>query len=255
MRAAPAATEAALPSTTGESALGPCKVFHPPSGAATCLALTVPTGKEEKCLQACSSPQCPPAAGGARAKPLPLALHPVCTQILLLVLLFPKRRTKTAHTSDSGQPINQLLVSWESALLNSPLTDTGHCSLRCQLSAQTSPRPDPCSWQKVRSVPWLCSRPCAWPVAPSALLRLLPGARGLPRPGLSAAEHQPRCRPSPASLEPGPACFGTEELHLRGLKAPCSGHALSRKARRRRRRETADEQNDRLQSANTQHHP
>lgn len=101
------------------------KVFHPPSSAATCLALTVPTGKEKKCLQACSSPQCPPAAGGASAKPLPLALHPVCTQILILVLLFPKRRTKRLPTSDSGQPINQLLISSQSAPLNSPLIDTG----------------------------------------------------------------------------------------------------------------------------------
>lgn len=63
------------------------------------------------------------------------------------------------------------------------------------------------------------------------------------------AEHQLRCRPSPASSEPGPACLGTEELHLRGLTLLCSGHALCRKARRRRRRrQTADEQNDRLQS-------
>lgn len=168
------------------------------------------------------------AAGGARAKPLPLALHPVCTQILLLVLLFPKSRTKMPHTNDSGKPINQLLFSCESAQLYS-----APCSLTPSVAPsgasclqKPAPRPDPCSWPNARSVPWLCSGLWAWPAAPSPLLRLLPGAQGLPRPGLSAAERQPRCRPSPASLEPGPACSETEELHLRGLNLPCSAQLM-----------------------------
>lgn len=144
------------------------RLFHPPSSAATCLALTVPPGKEEKCLQACSSPQCPPAAGGARAKPLPLALHPVCTQILLLTPLFPKSRTKMSHIRDSGQPINQLLVSCESAQFHSaPCSFTpGVAPYGASCLQKPAPRPDPCSWQNMLSVPWVCSRHWAWPWHP-----------------------------------------------------------------------------------------
>lgn len=121
-----------------------------------------------------------PTAGGARAKPLPLALHPVCTQILLLVLLFPKSRTKMPHRSDSGQPINQLLISCESAQLYTiPCSLTpGVAPSGASCLQKPAPRPDPCSWKNVRSVPRLCSRPWAWPAAPSPQLRLLPGAQG-----------------------------------------------------------------------------
>lgn len=150
------------------------KVFHSPSSAATCLTLAVPPGKEEKCLQACSSPQCPPAAGGARAKPLPLALHPLCAQVLLLMLLFPKSRTNMCHISDSGQAINQLLISCESAQLSqlpAHLHRAGVAPFGASCLQKPAPRPDPCSCQKVQSVPWVCSRHWACPVAPSPLLR------------------------------------------------------------------------------------
>ena len=49
-------------------------------------------------------PNVPPQLGVLGLSPLPLALHPVCTQILLPTLLFLKGRTKMPHISDSGQP-------------------------------------------------------------------------------------------------------------------------------------------------------
>lgn len=109
-----------------------------------------------------------PAAGGARAKPLPLALHPVCTQILLLMPLFPKSRTKMSHIRVSGQPIKQLLVSCESAQLHSaPCSFTpGVAPYGASCLQKPAPRPDPSSWQNMRSVPWVCSRHWAWPWHP-----------------------------------------------------------------------------------------
>lgn len=112
--------------------------------------------------------QRPPAAGGARAKPLPLALHPVCTQILLLTPLFPKSRTKMSHIGDSGQSINHLLISCESAQHHSiPCSFTpGVAPYGASCLQKPAPRPDPCSWQNMRSVPRVCSRHWAWPWHP-----------------------------------------------------------------------------------------